>query len=196
MFLPLLPRRENESPGFTKIQPVSPDQASVDTAGHPGMCLSGQYNSCPTCPVQGPRGPGILRQAPLLTSVSDTLHYCSHRHYCLDLHTRTGNFRLSRAIHTAFSKSDSTFSHTFISAVFTFLQPFSCCFLLLQKKNSHSSFLWAPRFHGSQPLGHTNHSKSIHTPSARNFGTNNTLAFSRVAEKYKIRVSLYQERCS
>lgn len=130
MFLPQLPRLENESPGFTKIQPESPDQASRDTAGHPGMCLSGQYNSCLTCPVQGLRGPGILRQAALLISASDTLHYCSHQqycshqHYCLDLHTRTGNFRLSPVIHTAFSKSDSTFSHTFISAVFTFLQPF------------------------------------------------------------------------
>lgn len=175
MFLPPLPHLENESPGFTKIQPVSPDQASLDSASQPGMCLSGQYNCRLTCPAQGLRAPRVLRQAPLLVSVSNSLHQC------LDLHTSTGNFRLSLAIHIAFSRSDSTFSHTFISAVFllfcNLFHAASYCFKKKKKKTqSHSSFLWAPRFHGSQPLGHTDHSKLIHTPSVRNSGINNTLS--------------------
>ena len=148
MFLPPLPRVENESPGFTKIQPVSPDQASMDTAGHPAMCLSGQYNSCLICPVQGLRGPGILRQAALLISVWHTallftpalLFRSTHKDRELQALTSDPHSFLQVWLNI---QSYFYFCSFHFSATFLVLLPTA------SKKKSHSSFLWAPRFHGS-----------------------------------------------
>lgn len=121
-------------------------------------------------------------------SASDTPHYCSHQHYCLDAHTRTGNLGLSPAT-TQLSPSPTQQSLILFSLQFSlFCNLFSAASYCFKKKISFI-FPLGPQI--SWQLASGAHKPfQMHSPSARYFGTDNTLPFSRIAEKYKIRVSV------
>lgn len=72
-------------------------------------------------------------------------------------------------------------SYSFLQPFYFYFSPeaFSALLSNVPKKNNLSFiFLYATRFHSSQPLGHTNHCTSIYIPTVRNSGTSNTLVFS------------------
>lgn len=138
-------------------------------------------------PLRVSQGPRMLSAPSQMISLALPSSAFIH---CLDLHTSTGNFRLSLASHNS-PKSDSTVNH-FISAVFllfcNLLSAASYCF---QKKKKTISFifLWAQTSWQSASGAHS-HSKSTTHSLCRNSGTNN--AFPELPKSIKSE-SQYQE---
>lgn len=119
---------------------ISPKSSQRPLTTRPPCASVGSVTPRPSLPCLGPQG-AMHSGAKCFLFLSKCVW---HQHCRSDRRQDTGNSRPQRAIHTAFSKSDSTFNHTHFCSLFIFifsLQLFQFCSLMFQKTNLSFIFL-------------------------------------------------------